>query len=105
MPFSRNDDTEFNLYDFLQTGNIPSPDNNMMKDSIATNIKRALNKLSQREATIIIMSFGLCNTPVYSLHDIAIKFGMTSERVRQIRNKGILKLKSLLKGKYALLEY
>ncbi len=105
MPISQNGDTEFNLYDFVQTGNIPSPDNNMMKESVETNVRRALNKLTKREAMVIMMSFGLCSTPVYSLRDIAAKIGMTSERVRQIRNKGIIKLKNLLKGKYALLEY
>ena len=104
-PLSPNGDNDFSLYDFVQTGNIPSPDSNIMKESVVTNIQRALNKLTKREATILTMSFGLCSTPVYSLHDIALKFDMSSERIRQIRSKGLSKLKEILKGKYAFLEY
>jgi RNA polymerase primary sigma factor len=105
MPLSPEGDNEFNLYDLVQTGNIPSPDNKIMHESVMTNIKRALNKLTEREADILIMSYGLGSTPIYTLHDIALKFRMSSERVRQIRSKGLLKLKLMLKGNYAFLEY
>jgi RNA polymerase primary sigma factor len=105
MPLSQNGETDFSLYDIVQTGNIPSPDTNIMKESVVTNINRALNKLTKREASILTMSFGLCGTPIYSLHDIALQFDMSSERVRQIRSKGLLKLKAMLKGKHAFLEY
>ncbi|HAN19428.1 MAG: RNA polymerase subunit sigma [Bacteroidetes bacterium GWC2_33_15] len=105
MPLSQDNDNDFNLYDFVQTGNIPSPDSNIMKESVTMNINRALSKLTKREASILIMSFGLFSTPYYSLHDIALKFEMTSERVRQIKSKGLIKLKILLDGKYAFLEY
>ncbi len=103
MPLSQNGETDFSLYDIVQTGNIPSPDHKMIQESLATNIHRALNKLTKREAEILTMSFGLCNTPAHSLNDIAVKYNMSSERVRQIRSRGILKLKTLLKGKHALL--
>ncbi len=105
MPLSRDGDDEFNLYDLIQTGNIPSPDNNLMKESVSTNILRALNKLTKREAAILTMSFGLHNSPTYSLQDIARKFDMSSERVRQIKSKGLFKLRNILKGKYALLDH
>ncbi len=105
MPLAQDGDNEFSLYDFVQTGNIPSPDNNIMKESVITNINRALNKLSKREASILTMSFGLSGTPIYSLRDIALKYDMSSERVRQIRSGGLFKLKTLLKGNYAFLEY
>ena len=104
-PLSANGDNEFGLYDLVQTGNIPSPDSDIMKESVVTDIKRALDKLSVRESSILTMSFGLCNSPIYSLNDIALKYGMSSERVRQIRSKGLIKLKSLLHGKYTFLEY
>jgi len=104
MPLSQEGESDFSLYDVVQTGDIPSPDNNIMKESLAININRALNKLTLREAEIITMSFGLRSTPIFSLHDIAVKYGMSSERVRQIRGKGLSKLKSLLKGKYAFFE-
>jgi RNA polymerase primary sigma factor len=105
MPLSPDKSNEFSLYDLVQTGNVPSPDNNILKESVLTNINRALSKLTKREAEVLTMSFGLCNTPIYSLNDMALKYEMSSERIRQIRSKGLFKLKTLLKGKYAFLEY
>ena len=105
MPVSHDGDNEFSLYDLVQTGNIPSPDTDIMTESTVTNINRALQKLTPREAEILTMSFGLCSSPIFTLHDIALKYGMSSERVRQIKNDGIFKLKTLLKGNYAFLDY
>jgi RNA polymerase primary sigma factor len=105
MPLSQDGDNDFSLYDIVQTGNIPAPDYKIMRESVVTNVNRALNKLTKREASILTMSFGLDSTPIYSLHDIAIKYDMSSERVRQIRSRGLYKLKTLLKGKNAFLEF
>ena len=104
-PLSHDGNDEFNLYEIIQTGNIPSPDDDIMKESTVTNINRALNKLSDREANILSMSFGLSDTPTYSLQEIAMKYSMSSERVRQIRSNGILKLKRLLKESSTFLDY
>ena len=104
-PLSHDGNDEFNLYEVVQTGNIPSPDEDIMKESTVTNINRALNKLSDRESNILSMSFGLSNTPVFSLQEIAMEYNMSSERVRQIRSKGILKLKRLLKETSTFLDY
>ncbi len=104
-PLAQDGNDEFSLYDLIQTGNVPSPDNNLMKESVITNIKRALTKLSNREATVITMSYGLGNTPVYPLNDIALKYNMSAERIRQIRSRGLIKLKNLLEGKYAFLKH
>ncbi len=104
MPLSNDESSDFNLYDLVQTGNIPSPDNEVMFESMTINIQRALNKLSKRESDVLTLSFGLSNTPVLSLHDIGKKYNMSSERVRQIRNRGLIKLKGLLKGNVAFLE-
>jgi RNA polymerase primary sigma factor len=104
MPLSENNDSDFSLYDVVQTETIPAPDNEIMKESLDTNINRALNKLTNKEAAIITMSFGLFGTPIFSLNDIAFKYNMSSERIRQIRNTGIFKLKNLLKGRYTFFE-
>jgi len=104
-PLSQDSNDEFNLYDLIQTGNIPSPDEDIMRESIVTNINRALGKLSEKEANILSMSFGLSDTPIYTLQEIALTYNMTSERIRQIRNKSILKLKRLLKENSAFLDY
>ena len=74
-----------------------------MKESLLTNIHRALSKLTERESDILSMSFGLCGVPINSLHDIATKYDMSSERVRQIKSRGLMKLKILLKGNNAFL--
>ncbi|MFW6371815.1 MAG: sigma-70 family RNA polymerase sigma factor, partial [Bacteroidota bacterium] len=64
MPLSNDESSDFNLYDLVQTGNIPSPDNEVMFESMTINIQRALNKLSKRESDVLTLSFGLSNTPV-----------------------------------------
>jgi len=102
MPMSGGE-SDFSLYDIVQTDNVPSPDSTSMNESLMTNIKRALSKLSTRESEILTMSFGLFNTPIYSLQDIADTYGMSSERIRQIKTRGLSKLKSLLKENYSLL--
>lgn len=104
-PLTNDGDNDFSLYDVVQNDVIPATDNNTMIESLLTNIKRALNKLSKREAAVLTMSFGLFSTSSYSLHDIALKYDMSSERVRQIRSTGLLKLKTMLKGNYTLLEH
>jgi len=104
MPLSNNGDNDFSLYDVVHNEDVPAPDRNSLNESLKTNINRALSKLSKREADILTMSFGLEDTQSCSLHDIALKFDMSSERVRQIRSKGLLKLKVMLKGKHSFLE-
>jgi RNA polymerase primary sigma factor len=104
MPLGQDSESDFSLYDIVQNGNIPSTDNNSMRESVTTNVTRALSKLTKKEASILTMSFGLCGTQSYTLHDIALTYNMSSERIRQIRSRGLFKLKNLLKGKYAFLE-
>jgi RNA polymerase primary sigma factor len=101
---NNNNDDDASLYDVIQTDNIASPDENLMQESLVINLQRALSKLSQRESDILTMSFGLGNTPAHSLHYIAAKFDMSSERIRQIRRAAILKLKKLLQGRGDFLE-
>ncbi len=103
-PLSASTDTELNLYDVLYSEDIPPPDNDLLVESVTININRALQKLTRREAEILIMSFGLYRTKAYSLQDIALKFGISCERVRQIRIRGLFKLKNLLKERYTFLD-
>lgn len=101
-PLIDDNETPGNMYDKIHSDNIPSPDDDIMNESIQINISRALKKLTHQEANILVMSFGLGNSPVYTLDDIAIKYNMSSERIRQIKSKGLSKLKFILKGRYAL---
>jgi RNA polymerase primary sigma factor len=96
-PLSHEGNDDFNLLDLAHSNNLPSPDYFSDKESMVTDIKRALGKLSAREAEILSMSFGLSDTPVYTLQEIALRYNMSSERIRQLRSKGIQKLKILLK--------
>ena len=104
MPLSNDGSNDFSLYDVVQTDGMSSPDDVVMKESVSTNVSRALSKLTTREASVLTMSFGLGGTQSCSLNDIALKYDMTSERVRQIRSRGLYKLKVMLKDKYAFLE-
>lgn len=97
MPVGGDNDSNFSLYDTVENDSISSPDTKLMNESLIINIKRALAKLNQREAAILNLSFGLDNTIKWSLQDIAVKYGMSSERVRQIRSNSLSKLKHILK--------
>ncbi|MFO7864451.1 MAG: RNA polymerase sigma factor RpoD/SigA [Salinivirgaceae bacterium] len=99
MPVSNDASSDLTLYDLVESNNTPSPDMQLLSDSIVKNIKRAVAKLPDREGDIITKSFGLDSSKVYSLHDIARLYGMSSERVRQIRSKGLVSLRRLLKNK------
>lgn len=103
-PLPNDSNNEFSLYDVIQTGSIPSPDDKMLQESQVTNIQRALKKLSNRETQVLTMSFGLSSTTVYSLKDIADTYQMSTERIRQIKKKAISKLKYLLDERTAFFE-
>lgn len=98
-PFVQDGNNEFSLYDRVQTGNIPPPDNIPMQESLQINLSRALKKLTPRESQILTLYFGLNNNRVHSLHDISLLFDMSTERIRQIKSRGLIKLKSLISGK------
>ncbi|MCH4553272.1 MULTISPECIES: sigma-70 family RNA polymerase sigma factor [Aestuariibaculum] len=88
-----------NLYDVVSAGDSPNPDRYLMNESLSTEINRALDTLSQKESDIIRLNFGLSNQPPMSLDEIGKTFDLTRERVRQIREKGIRRLKHTSKSK------
>ena len=95
-PLVNTGESDFSLYDVIQNENFPAPDNKLMEDSLKTNIQRAIEKLTEREAGVITMSYGLNNSSVYTLYDIADKYGTSTERIRQIKNNAQQKLRKLL---------
>lgn len=86
-------DEEGSMYEVMANKDLPLPDKNLINDSLRKEIERTLTTLSQREADILRFYFGLNNTPPHTLEEIGEKFDLTRERVRQIKEKAIRKLK------------
>jgi len=87
------------LYDVVRSGDSPNPDVSLMKDSLNLEVNRALNTLSQREADVVRLYYGINNEQPMSLEEIGDTFGLTRERVRQIKEKGIRRLRHTSKNK------
>ena len=87
------------LYDVVNLNESPRPDNALMKDSLSVEINRALNTLSEKEAEVIRNYYGISNEQPMSLEEIGEAFGLTRERVRQIKEKGIRRLRHTSKSK------
>jgi RNA polymerase primary sigma factor len=87
------------LYDVVKSGESPNPDNQLMKESLNVEINRALDTLSQKESDVIRLNFGLSDEPPMTLDEIGATFDLTRERVRQIREKGIERLRQDSKSK------
>jgi RNA polymerase primary sigma factor len=97
-PF-REGENESNLYDVLHSEKSPQPDDNLIKESLSTEIERALNTLSNRESSVIKLNFGLNGQQKMSLSEIGELFDLSRERVRQIREKAIRRLRDESKNK------
>ncbi len=90
---------ESNLYDVLRSGESPSPDKQLMLESLRTEIERALNTLTPREADVVKLYFGLNGNHMMTLEEIGETFDLTRERVRQIKEKAIRRLKHTSRSK------
>ncbi len=95
-PFSN--DEEGTLLDILESNEATRADMELLKESLRKEIERALSTLSDREKDIIRYSFGI-NCQEISLEEIAEKFNLTRERVRQIKEKVIRKLRQTSRSK------
>ena len=82
-----------NLYDVLRSGESPNPDKNLLHESLRTEIERALETLTPREADVVRLYFGLGEKHAMTLEEIGETFDLTRERVRQIKEKDIRRLK------------
>ena len=86
-------DEEGNMYDVLLSEDASSPDKELLTDSLRKEIERALNTLTRREADIIRLYFGLNGKHTHTLEEIGDEFNLTRERVRQIKERAIKRLK------------
>ena len=89
-PLGEGDDST--LLEVISDENTPQADRGMIDISLATEIERMLDTLDEREKTIVEMCFGINNREM-TLEEISEKFGLSRERVRQIREKALLKLR------------
>jgi RNA polymerase primary sigma factor len=81
------------MYDLILNTDTPSPDKGLITDSLRAEIERALTTLSLREANIVRLYFGLNGLAQHTLEEIGEEFNLTRERVRQIKEKAIKRLK------------
>ena len=93
------DGEDSNLYDVLRSGESPNPDKELLHESLRTEIERALETLTPREADVIRLYFGLAGQHSMTLEEIGETFDLTRERVRQIKEKAIRRLKHTSRSK------
>ena len=95
-PFVEGEDNS--LLDVLVNDDSPIADRTLINESLSTEVERALSTLTERERDIIKLFFGI-NTQEMTLEEIGEKFGLTRERVRQIKEKAISRLRHSSRSK------
>ncbi len=90
---------ENSLLDVLENDMEEKPDTGLMNDSLRREVQRALSTLTQREADVITLYFGLNGEHSMTLEEIGEKFNLTRERVRQIKEKAIRRLRHTSRSK------
>lgn len=96
-PFAQGEDNR--LLDVLANDQQPAPDYTLMSESLKNEIERALSTLTEREAEVIKLYFGLNKEHSLTLEEIGEKFNLTRERVRQIKEKAIRRLRHASRSK------
>ena len=86
-------DDESSLLDVLVNDNAPMADRKLVAESLAAEVAQALQTLNERERNIVKAYFGI-GEPEMTLDEIGMKFGLTRERVRQIKEKALRRLRS-----------
>ena len=92
-------DEEINMYDLIRNEETPTPETELLYDSLKREIKRAIATLTPREADVIKLYFGIDEEHPMSLDEIGERFELTRERVRQIKEKAIRRLKHTSRSK------
>ena len=96
-PFSKEE--ENNLLDVLEDETEKKPYQTLIDESLTKEIFRALDTLTQREADVLCSYFGLGESQALTLEEIGEKFSLTRERVRQIKEKAIRRLRIASRSK------
>jgi RNA polymerase primary sigma factor len=98
-PLKEGDDGSSSMYDVLQNPESNNPEKDLIAESLRSEIERSLSTLKMREADVIRLYFGLAGQPPMTLAEIGLRFDLTRERVRQIKEKGIRKMKNTSRSK------
>ena len=93
------DGEDHGLLDVLQNDDSPTADKKLISESLHSEIQRSLSTLTEREADVLRMFFGIGLPHAFTLEEIGNKHGLTRERVRQIKEKAIRRLKHHTKSK------
>ena len=96
-PFVEGEDNS--LLDVMANSDAPLADNQLVEESLKSEIQNALSALNERERNVVEASYGI-NQPELTLEEIGTKFGLTRERVRQIKEKAIRKLRNSKANKF-----
>jgi len=90
-PFSPNEDST--LGDVLEDERQPAPDEAGLQEALSIEVDKAVNSLTAREAEVINLYFGRCGERALTLEEIGARFSLTRERIRQIKEKAIRRLR------------
>jgi RNA polymerase primary sigma factor len=99
MDASLNQDDDNNMYDVMKSEDTPTPDRGLLYESLKLEINRLISTLPLRESEVVKLYFGLDSKHPLTLEEIGEKFDLTRERVRQIKEKAIRRLKQTSKCK------
>lgn len=90
-PVSSDDDAS--MVDFIENKDTEASDEILLRESLAQEINRSLETLSEKERQVVVMFYGIGMNHGFTLDEIADKYGLTRERVRQIKEKALRRLK------------
>lgn len=92
-PLVDGDESSSSMYDVLLNDSLPGPDKELVSESLRKDIERSLSTLTSREGDVVRLYYGLNGRHPMTLEEIGERFDLTRERVRQIKEKAIRRLK------------
>jgi RNA polymerase primary sigma factor len=95
----KDEDGSSNMYEVMESTSNPKPDRELMNESLRKEIERSLTTLTVREADVVRLYFGLSGAHPMTLEEIGERFDLTRERVRQIKEKAIRRVKHTSRSK------
>jgi RNA polymerase primary sigma factor len=98
-PLSNGDENKSTLMDVLHNHDQPMPDTDLMQDSLKNEVADILSTLDEREAEVISLTFGIGSNQKATLEEIGERFNLTRERIRQIKENALRKLRSSKRSK------